>query len=56
MDKTLKLAVGSIAVGLLVLGLKYYAYVLTGVSRSIPTHWGASSTWRPLSQPFLQPA
>ena len=30
MDKTLKLAVGSIAVGLLVLGLKYYAYVLTG--------------------------
>lgn len=30
MDKTLKLALGSIVAGLLVLGLKYFAYVLTG--------------------------
>lgn len=30
MDKTVKLAIGSIAIGFLVLGLKYVAYVLTG--------------------------
>src|SRR5665648_314055 len=30
MDRTLKLALGSIAVGVLVLGLKYLAYRLTG--------------------------
>ncbi|MBA8878315.1 cation diffusion facilitator family transporter [Phyllobacterium myrsinacearum] len=30
MDKTLRLAMGSIAIGLLVLALKYFAYILTG--------------------------